>query len=111
MRNWLCASCLHRGTGAPCADCDPDDPVRSDYQSLLTRRGTGYRDVCVRCPFFRRLAARQKMIVCEGPFEDTAQTTYFRRRAELDGHVAAFCESDWERCRIARILTGEKYGG
>lgn len=103
--SWLCKSCI----GGACEGCNPDDPMMSNYQSLLGKRGSNYKDAAVLCPFYRRVAKKQKMTVCEGPMDETVLTTYFRSQEAMMEHVKEYCEGDYRSCRIFKIVNEEKY--
>ncbi len=109
--NEMCKSCANGPPeeGPFCGECNPDDPQKSRYRSLLGKMGSNYNAANVQCPFFRKIAERQKMIVCEGPMEETAQTIYFRRRSAMLEHIREYCEGSYRNCRVCKILMDEKY--
>ena len=107
--NWMCSSCIHNGEN--CEGCNPDDPTRSDYQSLLGKRGSNFKDAAVQCPFYKRVAKKQKMIVCEGIWDETVATSYFSRRDAMMEQVKECCEKDYKSCRLYKLIMNEKYGG
>lgn len=104
--SWLCKSCM----GGACEGCNPEDPTMSNYQSILGKRGTNFKDAAMQCPFYRMVAKKQKMMVCEGPMEETVTTTYYHFRGQMNEHVKKYCEGDYKSCRIFKIVNDEKYG-
>ncbi len=112
MKDWLCDSCQQRGKDdAVCESCFPDDPIRSNYQSVIGRHGTSFEDAAVQCPFYRRIYKKQRMIVCEGPIERTTTTTFYKSGELMRDHAEAFCKGDYKSCRIFKIVNDEKYEG
>ena len=108
-RSWMCDSCVHSppAKDAPCAHCDPEDPLRSFYQARRAWGGDKYLDAHVRCPFYKHADGR-KVVICEGPFERSSVTTRFYRGAELRAHMRLLCESEYEKCPVYRAVY-EKY--
>lgn len=105
--SWLCKSCM----GGACEGCNPDDPAMSNYHSMLAKRGSAFQDASVLCPFYRRVAKKQKMTICEGPMEQTVTTTFYHSREQMIEHVKKYCEGDYKSCRIFKIVNEEKYEG
>lgn len=113
--NYMCYSCMNAppGDGA-CEDCNPDDPVGSNYQSVLGKRGTEYSGTRVMCPFYKRILKPQKMIVCEGPIgnqeNDTVITVYYRSQKRMKTQVVCYCEGAYEYCELYKLIA-QKYEG
>ena len=60
----------------------------------------------VRCPFYK--CEERQAIYCEGVEEGTALHLGFSIPARLNDYKTRFCENDYPKCRIARMLD-EKY--
>ena len=110
MKDWLCDSCQQRGKDdAVCENCFPDDPIRSNYQSVIGRHGSSYEDSAVQCPFYRKIYKKKRMLVCEGPFDKTTMTTFFHQGEIMADHVAKCCKANYKECRVFKIVAEEKY--
>lgn len=103
--SYLCKSCVSNA----CEGCNPEDPAASNYQSTFGRQGSCYEEAAVQCPFYRRIYKKQKMIVCEGPWERTSTTTYYNLKEMMKEHMEGFCKGDYRSCRIFKIVNDEKY--
>lgn len=54
------------------------------------------------CPFFRRL--KPNAISCEGMFQASCGTTWFRKTAERDRVVREYCRKDYQNCPMYQAL-------
>lgn len=106
--NYLCCSCIHKDE--TCEGCNPDDPTMSNYQSILGKRGTNFQDAAMKCPFYKRVARKQKMLVCEGIWDGTMATYYFTRRDAMLEQIKGYCEEDYKSCLLYKLIMKEKYG-
>lgn len=67
---------------------------------------TTYKDVDIKCPFFKELAARS--ISCEGLTDDSIIKLWFNSPKSKDLHVEVFCQNKYKNCELYRMLV-EKY--
>lgn len=65
-----------------------------------------WQDVDVRCPFFRGRYADPAgcVIQCEGITEAGTLSLRFRRRREVEQHLASYCEGSYIRCEVYEML-------
>ena len=65
-----------------------------------------WKDVDIKCPFFRgrRSDPAGCVIRCDGLTEDGSLSLRFRRRGEIEHHLAAYCEDNYIRCEIHEAL-------
>lgn len=70
--------------------------------------GTTYRSADVKCPFYKTDIG--KNIVCEG-FKAGCDTEHkFRRKDTKDKHMKSFCENEYCKCSMYKLLL-KKYEG
>lgn len=65
----------------------------------------------VKCPFFILLSnnkSKTKRLVCEGINPQCMLSLEFADEFSWKKHVTAYCNNDWEKCLIAKMLL-EKY--
>jgi hypothetical protein len=109
MKDYTCETCLHRERDDDvCDDCEPQDPLRCNYQSVRGTFGSGYKDTAVQCPFYRWAKTRHRLISCEGPENDTVLTLFFTRKSLQEDYLQFICEGAYTKCRIYQMLT-KKY--
>lgn len=67
---------------------------------------TCWKDVNVRCPFFRQRKAGSDgcRIICDGITEGGSLSHRFRDKEQMDGHLHEFCEGAYIRCEIHNAL-------
>ena len=63
---------------------------------------TTYKDVDIRCPFFKELTKRG--ISCEGVTDDSILKLWFYSPKAKDLHVEVFCQRRYGNCEIYRML-------
>lgn len=103
--SWICDSCMHREEKGPCAECDPEDPVRSCYQAERAWGTDKYQDVNVKCPFYKRAIknSRVRIVVCEGPLKKTSVTLKFHNGRDMEQHLKSCCEQAYELCPLFKM--------
>lgn len=65
-----------------------------------------WADVAVRCPYFRKRMSGDGgcRVLCEGITEGGSLSHRFRDKAQMDRHMAQFCEDNYHRCEIHAML-------
>lgn len=66
-----------------------------------------YRQVHVRCPFYRSDDGRRR-IICEGITDGCSLSVTYQRKADYEMQMKTFCCEHYKKCEIYRILK-EKY--
>ena len=66
-----------------------------------------YDDILVKCPFF--LHNSKKNVVCEGLTDDCVLSLRFFTEESRNQHRQLFCDKDYEKCEVYRMLIKEKY--
>lgn len=66
-----------------------------------------YRQVDVRCPFYRSDDGRRR-IICEGIIAGSSLSQTYKRKADFETQLRVFCCEHYRKCEICRILM-EKY--
>ena len=67
-----------------------------------------YAAVNVKCPFFKKTGKQE--ISCEGPYDgcDSVKQIY-TNNSERNKQLKIFCECDYEKCEIYRMILSSKY--
>ena len=66
-----------------------------------------YRQVDVRCPFYRSDDGRRR-IICEGIVDGCSLSLTYQRKDEYEKQMRIFCCEHYRKCEVYRILK-EKY--
>ena len=66
-----------------------------------------YRQVYVRCPFYKSDDGKSK-IICEGIVDESRLTISFGRRDDYETQITVFCSEHYRKCELYRIIK-EKY--
>ena len=69
--------------------------------------GGSFRQVEVRCPFYRSDDGRNR-IVCEGVGDGRTLTSYYSRGSQYMRQMEVFCCAHYPKCEISRLIM-EKY--
>ena len=67
-----------------------------------------YRQIEVRCPFYRSDNGKRR-IICEGIVDGSTISVTYRGRTDLQKQISIFCACRYENCEIYRMLMNEKY--
>ena len=67
-----------------------------------------YRQVNVKCPFYRLDDCRGK-VVCEGIVEGSTVSLNFKNREDLNQQMDIFCCEYYKNCEVYRMLMEAKY--
>ena len=67
-----------------------------------------YRQVYVKCPFYRQDDARGK-IVCEGIVDGSTVSQNYRSKADLNQQMDIFCCDYYKSCEVYRMIMEAKY--
>lgn len=65
-------------------------------------------DVQVKCPFYRGVKLKQRVISCEGFRKDVSNEARFRTKGKIEQHILGVCAGEYSRCPIYRMAK-EKY--
>ena len=63
---------------------------------------TKYSDVSAKCPFYKN--SNPNCVTCEGIYNKSTVTTRFEHRNDLGNFRALFCDSNYQNCKIYRLL-------
>lgn len=66
-----------------------------------------YRQVNVKCPFYRSDDGRGK-IICEGLKERSTVSLNYRRKQDYEKHIRGLCSGEYKQCPVHGMLM-EKY--
>lgn len=67
-----------------------------------------YRQVDVRCPFYKSDDGRGR-ITCEGLIDQSSLTLSYRQRGDYEIQIGVFCSGCYDRCEVYRMLMENKY--
>ena len=71
------------------------------------RRKHGYRQVYIKCPFYRDYTP--DVIRCEGIMDGTALSLSFGNRTDHDRHMDVFCQEKYQNCELYRMVMDARY--
>ena len=67
-----------------------------------------YKQVHVKCPFYRRDDCQTKL-TCEGIVDDSTLNWNFRRKEDMLQQMDIFCCAYFKNCEVYRMLMEAKY--
>lgn len=63
---------------------------------------TKYSDVTAKCPFFK--SSGMNCVTCEGLYNKSTLSQNFVNRNDLSNFRILFCDNNYQKCKIYRLL-------
>ncbi len=73
--------------------------------------GTNWREREILCPFYRQLDPQLRRISCEGVTDRNTTAQLYKDNLSFNNQLEAFCNGDFSRCEVYRMLLYYKYFG
>lgn len=68
-----------------------------------------WRQVNIRCPFFKGEDGQKKSLLCEGILDGSILSSKFRSRKKYEQQLSSCCEESYTKCELYKAIMQAKY--